>query len=294
MHKPELQNVLRLIRAAPFDAALSVAAVRKGLDRFAEAFPLPPGVTQTSSTLAGVVAETLVVERDGPIVLYLHGGGYVIGSPRSHRHLAAKLALEIQGTVISLDYRLAPESPFPAALDDALAAWRELASLHAPGRCAVAGDSAGGGLGFAMLAQAQAAGLPMPGCLVGFSPWVNLGTGNTSYDRLAAVDPMLSREVVEYFVSRYAPTINRRDAGVSPLFASLEGLPPTLIQIGDHECFYGDATLMHEALIAAGVDSELTVWKQMFHVWQLYWPMLEEGRTALEQAARFISRHCSH
>jgi epsilon-lactone hydrolase len=172
-------------------------------------------------------------------------------------------------------------------------AWSALTARYAPGRCAVAGDSAGGGLGFAMLAQARAVGLPMPGCLVGLSPWVNFGTENTSYDRLAAVDPMLSREVVEYFVSRYAPTINRRDARISPLYAALDGLPPTLIQIGDHECFFGDATLMHEALIAAGVDSELTVEKQMFHVWQLHWPMLDDGRTALAQAGRFISQHCS-
>jgi acetyl esterase/lipase len=187
-----------------------------------------------------------------------------------------------------LDYRLAPEHPFPAAL----AAYDELIRRHDAPSVAVGGDSAGGGLSFATLVAARDRTLAMPGCVVGISPWVNLGTENPSYDRLAAVDPMLSREVIGYFAPRYAAGADVRDPRLSPLFARLQGLPPTLIQIGDREAFFGDATAMHECLIGAGVDSELVVWKGMFHVWHLYWPMLAEGRRAIAEIAAFVRRHC--
>jgi acetyl esterase/lipase len=245
-----------------------------------------------AATLGGRPVERLVADPAGPTVLYLHGGGYVIGSLKSHRHLAGLLAKEARGTVITLDYRLAPEAPFPAALDDARAAWGALAATTAPGRCAIAGDSAGGGLAFATAIAARDAGMPLPGAIVGISPWVNLGTENPSYDRLGAVDPLLSREVVAYFAPRYVPDGDLRDPRVSPLFADLRGLPPTLIQIGDREVFFGDAADMHEHLIAAGVDATLAVWKEMFHVWHLYWPMLSDGRDAIAEIGAYVAARC--
>lgn len=293
MAKPDLERVRKLVEAAPFGGTQTVAAARLGFDALGDMFEAPKGLTIEPSSLGGVAAERLVADSAGPAVLYLHGGGYVIGSLKSHRHVSGLLAKRIRGVVYALDYRLAPEAPFPAAFDDALAACREMLKRHGPGRCAIAGDSAGGGLSFATLGAGRDAGMPMPACLVAISPWVNLGTESHSYDRLARLDPIVSREVVEYFAPRYVGSGSRRDPRVSPLFAHLAGLPPTLIQIGDRECFLGDAAAMHESLLAAGVDSELAVWKEMFHVWHLYWPMLDDGRAAIEQAAEFIVRHCA-
>jgi epsilon-lactone hydrolase len=160
-------------------------------------------------------------------------------------------------------------------------------------RCAIAGDSAGGGLAYASLIKAREARQPMPACLVALSPWVNLGTENPSYDRLARVDLLLSRAIIDYYVPQYVGHHETRNPLISPLFADLVGLPPSLIQVGDHESFFGDAAAMHETLIAAGVESELTVWNRMFHVWHLHWPALEDGRLALEQAARFVTLRCA-
>ena len=298
MTTSELDQVLAMVRAAPFTSDQPVATARAGMDSMGDAFPVPAGVTVETITLGGRPAERLTAEGqagagNGPVFLYLHGGGYVIGSPKSHRHLAAQLALETGGVVYVPDYRMAPEDPFPAAVDDGLAANAELVGRYDPRRLAVGGDSAGGGLAFATLLAARDKGLPMPGALVGISPWVNLGTENASYDRLAGVDPMLSRQVTAYFAPRYLGNTPVRDPAASPLFADLHGLPPTLIQIGDRECFFGDATDLHEVLLGAGVDSELVVWKQMFHVWHLYWPLLSEGRAAIAEIAAFVKGRCA-
>jgi monoterpene epsilon-lactone hydrolase len=292
MAAAELEQVRKLLTAVPFNAAQPVAAARAGIDSLGDSFVIPAGVKVESVELGGTPAQRLTADGNGPVLLYLHGGGYVIGSSKSHHHVTGLLAQQMKGVVYSLDYRLAPEAPFPAARDDAVGALGTLLGRYGPARCAVAGDSAGGGLSFATLVAARDAGLPMPACVVGISPWVNLGTESGSYDRLKGLDPVLSRDVVEYFAPRYAGDRNRRDPGLSPLFAEVVGLPPTLIQIGDRECFLGDAVAMHEALIAAGVDTQLAVWKEMFHVWHLYWPMLSEGRAAVDEAAQFVAKHC--
>lgn len=291
--KPDLDRLLAVFKALPFDLSQPVDKLRARMDRFAKLYQGPAEVKAETTQLGGVNAEKLTADPTGPVVLFLHGGGYVTGSSQSHRHLTSLLAKEIKGVVFALDYRLAPEAPFPAALDDASAAWAALAGRYSPGRCAIVGDSAGGGLSFAVALQAREAAQPMPACLVGLSPWVNLGTENPSYDRLAKVDLLLSRAAIDYYVPKYAPDHRLRDPLISPLFADLRGLPATLIQVGDHECFFGDAVAMHETLIGAGVASELTVWNRMFHVWHLHWPALDDGRAALEQAARFVTQNCA-
>ncbi len=288
MASAELDAILSAAGAAPFDPTAPVSVLRERMDRMSELFPAPAEVAVAEVALGGVPAERLVGGADGPIVLYFHGGGYVMGSPRSHRHLTAKLAADISGEVFSLDYRMGPEAPFPAAVEDAVAAYRELAKTSPRRDIFLAGDSAGGGLVFAAAIAIRDAGLPPPAGLVAISPWVNLGTENASYDQLAKADPMLSRVVCDYFSSRYLGGGSASDPAASPLFAKLEGLPRTLIQVGDRECFFGDAVLMHQALIAAGVDTELRVWKEMFHVWHLYWPVLAQGRDAVAEIAAFI------
>ena len=293
MASTQLETVLGLLKKAPFSPTVSEAEQRRGIDKFAEKFPVESAISVAETTLGDVAAERLTANPEGPVLLYLHGGGYVIGSPASHRHLAARLGKEIDGTVYSIDYRLAPESPFPAATHDGLTAYRSLLDIVPASRIAIAGDSAGGGLAFATALLVRQHNLPLPACLIGISPWVTLETGNESYDKLACVDPSLSREIAAYFASRYLSGADPRDPLASPLYADLSGLPPTLLQVGDRECFFGDATRMHQSLISAGVDSELRVWKEMFHVWHLYWPMLAEGRAAIGEAAQFIKHHCS-
>jgi len=291
----ELRQVLALFAQAPFDLSAGEAALRAGIDGMGDAFAVPEGVAVETSPLGGVPAEKLTFDAAGPVLLYLHGGGYVIGSPKSHRHLAGLLAREIGGTVHTPDYRMAPEAPFPAAVEDAVAAYRALLDTVPASRIAVAGDSAGGGLTFALALALRDAGLPLPACLVGISPWVELGTANESYDKLAGVDPLLSREVCDYFSSRYLAGERAAHPLASPLRADLAGLPPILIQIGDREVFFGDAVSMHQSLIAAGVEARFVVWNGMFHVWHLYWPMLEEGRRAVGEIAGFVAeriRNC--
>jgi epsilon-lactone hydrolase len=288
MASKELDAVLGLLRKHPFRLDVGEDELRRGLDQLGKAFSPPEGLERDTVKLGGVPAERLTA-GSGPSVLFLHGGGYVIGSPQSHRHLAGLLARDLGGTVWLLDYRRAPESPFPAALDDAISAYRDLETQRSAPAPAIVGDSAGGGLAFALALRLRDEGLPAPAALVGISPWVDLGAASETYDLYKDVDLLLSRDIAGYFARRYLADRPSNEPLASPLFARLEGLPPTLIQVGDRECFFGDAVRMHQRLIAAGVDSELSVWKEMFHVWHLYWPMLPEGRRAVDEIARFLT-----
>jgi monoterpene epsilon-lactone hydrolase len=288
MASKELDVVLGLLRKHPFRLDAGEEELRRGLDGLGKAFSPPEGIHGETVELGGVPAERLVA-GNGPAVLFLHGGGYVLGGPRSHRHLAGLLAKELNGTVWLLDYRRAPEFPYPAALDDALTAYWDLLVKAAPHGLAIVGDSAGGGLGFALALKARDEGVPAPKALVGISPWVNLGTESETYDLYEGLDPLLSRDIAGYFAKRYLAGRSASEPLASPLFGDLRGLPATLIQVGDRECFLGDAVRMHQRLIASGIDSELSVWKEMFHVWHLYWPMLPEGKRAVSEMARFLA-----
>lgn len=286
MPSPELQQLLAAMRSRPFDPQVDEATMRRRLDGFARVHAPPPEVTVEAVMLGGRPAERLRA-GDGPHVLYFHGGGFVTGSPASHRHLAGRLAADLCGTVDVLDYRLAPEAPFPAAVEDCLAAYADLAGRPV----ALAGDSAGGNLVFTTAIAARDAGLGRPLALGAISPWVNLGSDDISYELIGPADPSLSRAVTDWHVSRYLGERATDDPRASPLFAALHDLPPTLIQIGDREVFFGDAVELHQRLIAAGADTTLSVAKEMFHVWHLQWPALPEGRAAIAELAAFIGDH---
>lgn len=290
MASEKLKALVEQFRRRPMDLADGEVVNRVKYDRFAELFPPAAGVTITPMTLGGVAAEKHAA-GDGPTVLYLHGGGYTMGSIRSHRHLVSKLAAELKGVVYAIDYRLAPEAPFPAAVDDAVAAWRELHEDQ-PGRAiSVMGDSAGGGLSFALALAARDQNLPAPRAIVAVSPWVDMTASSSSYEFLAGVDPVVTRQDIVWHSGRYLAGADLLTGLASPMFANLKGLSPTLIQVGDHEVLFGDSVRMHQRLIAAGVDTELSLWKEMFHVWHFYWPQLEEGAQAITAAAGFIQRH---
>jgi phosphinothricin tripeptide acetyl hydrolase len=222
-------------------------------------------------------------------VLYLHGGGYVIGSPRSHRHLAAAIAGAAGASALLLDYRLAPEHPFPAAVEDATAAYRWLLDqATAPERIVIAGDSAGGGLTVATLLALREARVPLPAGGVCISPWVDLTCSGASYRTMAAADPIVRRAGVEEMARAYLGATPPRTPLASPLFADLRGLPPLLIHVGSDEVLLDDAVQLAERAKAAGVDATLEIYDRMIHVWHWFLPMLDEAQTAVEAIGRFV------
>jgi monoterpene epsilon-lactone hydrolase len=224
------------------------------------------------------------------VVLYLHGGGYVIGSPRSHRHLAAAIARAAGARALLLDYRRAPEHPFPAAVDDALAAYRWLLESAgvAPGHVVVAGDSAGGGLTVATLLAARDAGLPQPAAGVCISPWADLTCSLGSYTTKAAVDPVVDTGLVQKMATAYLGAADPRTPLASPLHADLRGLPPLLVQVGGDEVLLDDARELAARAKRAGVDATLEVWDAMVHVWHWFLPMLDEAPAAIDRIGAFV------
>ncbi len=270
----------------------SLAERRAMYDRAERVFTMPPGTTVEPGTAGGRPAEWIrpAGARGDAALLYLHGGGYVIGSPRSHRHLAEAIARAAGIACLLPDYRLAPEHPFPAAVDDAVAGYRTLVEERkiAPGSIAIAGDSAGGGLTVATLVGIRQAGLPMPGAAVCISPWTDLTCSASSYDTKAASDPLVARPGIIDMAKAYLGTNDPRTPLASPLFADLRGLPPLLIQVGSEEVLLDDATRLAERARAAGVDATVDVWESMIHVWHWFLPWLDEAQSAVDKIGAFV------
>ena len=291
MSRQELEAVKAKIKSLPPSHTQTLAALRQLYDKAERAFPVGSDVAVEKVVATGCVAERLSpagADRQA-CLLYLHGGGYAIGSPRSHRHLAADLARRAGITALVPDYRLAPENPFPAAVDDALAAYRSLLDAGvAPARIAVAGDSAGGGLAISCLLAARDAGLPMPGAAVCLSPWTDMTAAGASYRDKADVDVLVSQGDLTRYGAAYVGSASRIDPLVSPALADLAGLPPLLIQVGGDEVLLDDARLLAVKAKAAGITVQIAEWPGMIHVWQWYWPVLEEGRQANAAIAGFI------
>ena len=282
-----------LAKLPPSDS-LTTAERRAQYERAEKVFPTPPDVKVEHVSAPTVLAEWLRPPgaEPGRVVLYLHGGGYVIGSPRSHRHLAAAIASAAGASALLLDYRLAPEHPFPAAVEDATAAYRWLLEQAiAPGHIVIAGDSAGGGLTVATLLALREARVPLPAAGVCISPWVDLTCGGASYGTKAEVDPIVRRASVEEMARAYLGATPARTPLASPLFGDLGGLPPLLIHVGRDEVLLDDAVQLAERAKAAGVDTTLEVYERMIHVWHWFLPMLDEAQSAVEAIGRFVRRH---
>lgn len=213
------------------------------------------------------------------LLLFIHGGGYSLGSAATHRPLAARLARALDRTALVPDYRLAPEHPCPAAIDDLLAVWRALPRA-VQAQAVLAGDSAGGGLALALSMILRDAGEPLPAALVLLSPWTDLTVSGESVDRLAEHEVMLKRPGLEFMAARYAGALARDDFRVSPLFGRLEQLPPTLIQVGGHEALLDDARRLAQRATGAGVQTTLQIWERQAHVFQAT-PMLEAASAAI-------------
>ena len=279
-----------LAKLPPSDS-LTTAERRAQYERAEKAFPTPSDVKVERVNAPVAPAEWLRPPSAelGRVVLYLHGGGYVIGSPRSHRHLAAAIAGAAGASALLLDYRLAPEHPFPAAVEDATAAYRWLLDQAiAPERIVIAGDSAGGGLTVATLLALREARVPLPAGGVCISPWVDLTCSGASYRTMAEADPIVRLAGVEEMALAYLGATSPRTPLASPLFADLRGLPPLLIHVGSDEVLLDDAVQLADRAKAAGVDATLEVYDRMIHVWHWFLPMLDEAQTAVEAIGRFV------
>jgi epsilon-lactone hydrolase len=282
-----------LAKLPPSDT-LTLAERRAQYERAEKVFPTPPEVKVERVTAPVAPAEWLRPPSAAPgrVVLYLHGGGYVIGSPRSHRHLAAAIATAARSSALLLEYRCAPEAPFPAAVDDAMAAYRWLLDQGvSAGGIVIAGDSAGGGLTVATLLALREAGLPLPAAGVCISPWVDLTCSGASYASKAATDPIVKRAGVDEMARAYLGAADRRTPLASPLFADLRGLPPLLIHVGSEEVLLDDSVQLAERAKAAGVDTTLEVWDQMIHVWHWFLPLLDEAEQAVAAIGQFAGAH---
>lgn len=230
-------------------------------------------------------------EATGRVILYLHGGGYCFCSPVTHRGVAAALAREADARAFSLDYRLAPEHPFPAAVDDALAAYQALLDEGvAADRIVIAGDSSGGGLALALLLSLRDAGAPLPAGAVLFSPWTDLAATGASLEANDASDVMLSAVAVRNFSRYYLGDAAADHPIASPLYGDYAGLPDLFIQASDTEVLLDDAARVARKASAAGVAVDFKVWRRLPHAWATLAPMLPEARAAIKEASGFVRK----
>jgi len=255
-------------------------------------YPLPAGVTCSHQDLGqGLKGERIVPERGRETtILHFHGGGYTKGGPISHREMLAQVALASGATIVSLDYRRAPEDPFPAAFEDSLAWYRAMAQCVPPARLAVMGDSAGGGLALAVLAAARDDGLPLPAALVLLSPWTDLTLTANSIDALADVDPTVTRLKLTHSSNFYLQGADAHDPRASPLFADLRGMPPTLIQVGTVELLLDDSLRTADKMLRAGARVTIETYQGAAHLFQFHSSARPDARQAIDAIGRFL-RH---
>jgi epsilon-lactone hydrolase len=278
----------------PFDIAGDPAVQRPAMEAALTAIPLPPDVTTSPGILGGV--PVLRIDAGGVdtsnVLLHFHGGVYVLGSARAGAGLAAGLGRSAGARVISVDYRLAPEHPYPAAIDDAAAVYQALLE-HTPGaQIVVSGESAGGGLAIALLLRLKEAGLPLPAAAVVMSPWADLTLSGQSMSGKASVDPsVLTPGGLKIRVPDYLGGADPETPDISPIFADLSGLPPMLIQVGSHEILLDDAVRLAANAAAHDVDVRLEVTAEVPHVFQAFAAVLDEGQAALGNAGQFLRTH---
>jgi acetyl esterase/lipase len=303
----ELATVQELLRGADL-GDLTIAERRAAFESFAA--PPPPGTIVEPADAGGVPAEWVAAAGvdSRRVLLYLHGGAYQVGSPASSRRMIALISAAARVRVLSVGYRLAPEHPFPAAVDDALTAYRFL--LHGdahhgdaghgdaghgdagPAAIAIAGDSAGGGLALATLVALRDAGDPLPAAAVAISPWTDLALTGESVSTRAGVDVMIKPDGMRESAATYLAGADPRHPYASPLYADLHGLPPILIHVGDAEVILDDSTRFAAKARDAGVDVTLEVWDEMPHVWHAFAGLLPESDQAIERIGGWLQARC--
>ena len=268
----------------------AIAASRARMDRLGDRVPLAASLTRHTDDLGGVPTEwTRGNHPPRGVILYCHGGGYLVGSPRAYRGMAARLATLTRCDVAVIDYRLAPEHTYPAAPDDAIAAYRALLSRMDASSIVIAGDSAGGNLALVTLLRARDRGVPLPGGGVLLSPWTDLTGSGASMRVNAKLDPMLPAQRIDEAARLYAPTAQLDSPDVSPLFGDFTGLPPLSIHVGTTEILLDDSQRLVERAKQHGVSAELERWHRMPHVFPMFADFLPEGRQALDDIGEFVA-----
>ena len=293
MPSPQHETMVQLLQARPRPENPTLEESRSGFEQLANMFPTAADVSTEAVEAGGVPAEWVGVpeSREERVILYLHGGGYVIGSLATHRSLVSRLARAAQARSLSVDYRLAPEHPFPAAVEDATAAYRWLlGSGVEASRVVIAGDSAGGGLTLAALLALRDAGDPLPGAGVCLSPWTDLEGTGASAQPGGADDPLLDLEGLREMGRHYFAEGDARHPHAAPLYGDYAGLPPLLIQVGTRELLLDDARRVAERARAAGVDVELEEWAGLIHVWQMFGDGIPEAVDAVNKIGEFVRK----
>ena len=296
MSAEQRENLDAILRQSAFPAGSDVAEQRRQLRELVSAQPLPADVTVTSGELGGVPTAEVTVEGIGQrhVVLYFHGGVYVLGDAASAAGLAAQIGQRIRAKVISVDYRLAPEHPYPAAVDDALAAYQALLGGGTdPSDIVFAGESAGGGLAVATMVNARDHGLPQPAAAYLMSPYADLTLAGATLETKGAADPLLSRASLAARVPDYTSGQDPALGLISPVFADLTGLPPLIIQGGTHEVLLDDAIRLTRQAAGADVEVTLDITAGVPHVFQAYYPLLDEATAALDRAGQLLTVHLS-
>jgi epsilon-lactone hydrolase len=291
MPSPALQGILDAIRSAPSRTDLSLMQLRQQLEDQAKLAPLAPDIRCKPVAADTVPCEWVLAPGadQRTAVLYLHGGGYYRGSLNTHRELCSRLSRAAGAAVLNVGYRLAPEHPFPAALEDALAAWRWLTGMGVPhGRIVAAGDSAGGGLAVALMFVLRDRGEPLPGAGVLLSPWTDLEQTGPSIRARQAADPSLTKAYLDRFAAAYLDGAPVRDPRASPLYGDVNGLPPLLIQVGTAEILEDDAVRFADKVRGAGGQVALERWPDMIHVWHRYAARLPEAQAAIDRIGAFV------
>ena len=267
---------------------------RAYLEGLGSMFKLPRGIQVVKELANGVAAEWLIPPAVSPgrVVLYLHGGAYVAGSINSHRSIAANIAIAAKARAFIIDYRLAPEHPHPAAVEDAVAVYKWLLSNKVDSKhLAVVGDSAGGGLTLALLISLRDGNIPLPAAGICLSPWTDLAFSGESWKSKAAVDLIVFDIKEREFARLYLGGLDPKTPLASPLYADLKGLPPLLVQVGTNEVLLSECTQMVERAKQAGVNAVLDEWEKMQHVWQFAASFIPEGRRAIARIGEFIDRY---
>lgn len=297
MSRDQLDAVIGMLRSGEGpDLTQPAAVARQQFEAMLANIPSPDGVTFDRSDVGGLPAiwSRTAGAAEDKLLLYLHGGAYVIGDSWGYRPVWSGLAGAAGAVGLSLDYRLAPEHPFPAAVDDAVAGYKALLDAgRPPGSIVLAGDSAGGGLAIAALVEAKRRGLPMPAAALVLSPWADLGHSGASITEKAAEDPSLTLAGLANSARQYLDGRSPSEPLASPIYADLAGLPPLLIQVGSVEILLDDAVRLARKAGAAGVDVTLEIWPGMPHVWHAFGFALEEGLEATRRAGEFLRSHLS-
>jgi epsilon-lactone hydrolase len=297
MSKDQRSQLDAILRQGGLDTAADVASVRAAFNALMAQVPVPADVVQKPTEIGGVggIEVTIAGSDPGRVILYFHGGVYVIGSAATSVPLVGDLVRRTGVNAITLDYRLAPEHPYPAAVQDARAAYEGLLARGMdPGHIVLAGDSAGAGLAVATLLAATEAGLPMPSCAFLMSPYADLTLSGETLTERQSLDPILTEEGLRVRAPEYVAGADAADPLISPIFGDLSGLPPLLIQVGSHEILLSDALRLAARAATTDVAVTLDVTPGVPHVFQGYAGLLDEAAAALDRAADFMKEHLGY